>query len=116
MKQEIALKLLDECERLLDDIPAEKLSVWTLFANVNSIVARYETVECLIHINFVNGTATQGMCILTDWEPGALALQSDEGEIPRIRLIFPEEYVDFMKEMSKILDVKYPTFPEEQDG
>lgn len=115
MKEELVLKLIDECERLFDEIPAEKLTVWTLFANINSIASQYDEVECLIHINFANGTATQGMCILTDWKPGALALQSDNGEIPKLRLVYPEEYLDFMKEMGSIMDVKYPDFPEEQE-
>ncbi len=115
MTQEIALKLIDECERLFNEIPAEKLSVWTIFANINSIASQYDSIDCLIHINFANGQATQGMCILTDWKPGAVALQSDQGELPKPRIIFPEEYVDFMNEMENILEVKYPGFPEEQE-
>ena len=115
MKEKVISELIDECGRLLETIPTEQLSVWSMFANVNSIASQYDNVDCLIHVNFTNGRANQGICILTDWKPGALALQSDDGDIPKLRLIYPEEYVEFMEKMERIFDVQYPTFPDSQN-
>ena len=109
-------KLIDEYERILDELSIEHLTVWNIFTRINSIASNYENVDCFIHINFANGSATQGMCILTDWEPVALALQSDDGDVPKLRIICPEEFVSFMEEMDSILEVEYPVFPEEQDS
>ena len=64
MKEKIVKELIDECSRLLETIPTEQLSVWSIFANINSIASQYDNVDCLIHVNFANGSATQGMCIL----------------------------------------------------
>lgn len=114
MKEKIVRELIDECDRLLENIPVEQLSVWSIFANINSIASQYDNVDCLIHVNFANGSVTQGMCILTDWKPGALALQSDDGGLPKLRLVLPEEYAEFMAQMESIFDVQYPVFPKDQ--
>lgn len=114
MQQKTVMKIVDECEDLLDRLSDEELTTWNLLVNINSIVSKYKGIDCLMHLNFANGNVTQCMCVITDWEPGAIAFQSDDGEFPRMRLIYPEEYIDFMKEMEPIFDIKYPTFPEEQ--
>ena len=114
MDQRIAMKIMDECGDLFDTLSDEELTTWNYLIAVNNIVSRYKGVHCLMHLNFANGNITQCMCVITDWEPGAIALQSDDGDLPKIRVVFPEEYSDFMKDMEPIFDAKYPKFSEEQ--
>jgi hypothetical protein len=115
MKQKIAMKIIDECGNLFDTLPSEELTTWNYLIEVNNIVSHYKGVDCLMHLNFANGNVTQCMCVITDWEPGAIALQSDDGDLPKMRVVYPEEYIDFMKEMEPIFDAKYPKFPDKQE-
>ena len=112
MEQKIAMRLMDECENLFDTLPDAELTTWNYLVKVNNIVSHYKGIDCLMHLNFANGNVTQCMCVITDWEPGAIAFQSDNGELPKLRLVLPEEYIDFMKEMEPIFDVKYPKLSE----
>lgn len=114
MKQEIVEKLIDEYSELFELLPVQQMTSWTLFAKMNEIASRYENVDCLMHVNFANGAVTQGMCVFTDWKPGALALQSDDGKLPKLRIIAPDVYASFMGKMEHILEAQYPEFPKEQ--
>ena len=114
MDQKIAMKIMNECGDLFNILPDEKFTTWNFLIEVNNIVSQYKGIDCLMHLNFANGGVTQCMCIITDWQPGAIAFQSDDGELPRMRIIYPEEYISFMKEMMPILDAKYPEFPADQ--
>ena len=113
MNQKTALKIMDECGELFDSLSNEELTTWNFLVCVNNIVSKYKGIDCLMHVNFANGSVTQCMCVITDWDPGAIAFQSDDGNLPEMRLIFPEEYVSFMKEMEPIFNTKYPEIPEE---
>lgn len=115
MEQKTAMKIMDECGNLFDTLPDEELTTWNFLIGVNNIVSHYKDIDCLMHLNFINGNVTQCMCVITDWKPGAIALQSDDGDLPKIRVIFPEDYIDFMKKMESIFDAKYPEFPAEQE-
>ena len=114
MEQKTAKKIMDDCGNLFETLSYEELDTWNFLIEVNKIVSNYKGVDCLMHLNFANGNITQCMCVITDWKPGAIAFQSDDGELPKMRLIFPEEYVVFMKEMEPIFDTKYPAFPNEE--
>ncbi len=115
MEQKIVMKIIEECGDLYDTLPNEQLTMWDYFVNVNNIVGRYDGVDCLININIENGNMTKGICVITDWKPGALAFQSDEGELPKMRVVYPEEYMEFMMSLEPILDAKYPAIPGDQE-
>ena len=115
MEQKMVLKIMEECGELYDTLPDDASATWTFFIKVNEIVSKYKGVDCLMHVNFANGGVTQGMCVITDWKPGALAFQSDDGVLPKIQLIFPEDYVSFMEEIEPIFEVQYPEFPKDQE-
>lgn len=115
MKQRMVEKLINECAALYDSIPMEELNVWNYFVSVNNIVSDYEGLECLMNLNFSNGGITNGICVITDWEPGALVFQSDDGSIPKMRVVFPEEYEDFMGALEPIFTAEYPSISEDQD-
>ena len=115
MEQKLALKLMDECGNLFDTLSDEEFTTWNFLREVNNIVSQHKNIDCLMHVNFANGGITQCMCVITDWQPGAIAFQSDDGDIPKMRLIFPEDYVAFMKEMMPIFEAKYPEFPKDQE-
>ena len=114
MEQKIVKKIMDDCENLFETLSYEELNTWNFLIEVNNIVSNYKGIDCLMHLNFANGSVTQCMCVITDWKPGAIAFQSDDGELPKMRLIFPEEYITFMTEMEPIFDTKYPVFPNEE--
>ena len=113
MEQRTAMKIMEECDNVLDALPDEEFTTWNFLVQLNSIVSKYKGVDCLMHLNFANGNVTQCMCVVTDWKPGAIAFQSDDGEMPRVRVVYPEEYVDFMNEVEPIFDTEYPPFPED---
>ena len=113
MNPNIVLKIMDECGNLFDTLPDDRLTTWNFFIEVNNIVSKHKGVDCLMHINFLNGSIVQGMCVITDWKPGALVFQSDEGELPVARVIHPDEYESFMKEILKFIDANYPALPTE---
>lgn len=115
MEQKTAIKIMKTCGNLFDTLSDQELNTWNFLIEVNNIVSHYSGIDCLMHLNFANGNVTQCMCVITDWKPGAIAFQSDDGELPKMRLIFPEEYITFMKEMEPIFDAKYPIFPTEQE-
>ena len=115
MEQKTAIKIVDECENIFKTLSSEEFTTWNFLAEVNNIVSHHKGVDCLMHLNFANGNITQCICVITDWKPGAIAFQSDDGELPKMRLIFPEDYFAFMKDMEPIFDTKYPSFPEEDD-
>lgn len=115
MTSKRALKIIKLIENLFDTLPDEQLSPWNFFVEVNNIVSQQDGIDCLININFANGGVTQGICVLTDWEPGAVVLQSDDGSMPKLRVVFPEEYVSFMEYMRPIFEAQYPEFPKEQE-
>ena len=115
MEQKTAMKIMDECGNLFDTLSDNEFTTWNFLREVNNIVSHYKGVDCLMHLNFANGGITQCMCIITDWQPGAIAFQSDDGEIPKMRVIFPEDYADFMSKMAPILDAEYPEFPTDQE-
>ena len=93
MIDKTTMKLIEEFEKLYD-IPAEKFTTWNFLVSVNEIVGRHENLDCLIHTNFINGNITQALCVITDWEPGAIVFQAEDGEIPKLRIVFPEEYLN----------------------
>lgn len=114
MEQKDAMKIMDECKNLIDTLSDEELTTWNFLVEVNNIVSKYKGVDCLMNVNFANGNVTQCICVITDWEPGAIVFQSDDGELPLMRAVFPEDYIDFMKDMEPIFDIKYPELPEEE--
>ncbi len=114
MEQKTVIKIMDECGNLFDTLPDKELTTWNFLVGINNIVSNYKEIDCLIHSNFANGIITQCICVITDWKPGAIAFQSDEGELPKMRVVYPEDYIDFMKDMEPIFEVKYPEFPVDQ--
>jgi cell division protease FtsH len=106
-------KIIDECDKLFDELSDEELTTWNYLIGVNNIIYHYKGMDCLMHFNFANGNITQCICVITDWKPGALVFQSDDGNLPKMRIVFPEEYIEFMKSMEPIFDVDYPDFPED---
>ena len=114
MAPKVINKIIDECEQLLDTIPIQKLTVWNFFRKVNDIVGLHKGIECLINVTIYNGNIVKALCVITDWKPGALVFQSDEGEPPKMRLVYPEEYVAFMEKVMPIFDTTYPPIPEDQ--
>lgn len=109
-------KLIDECGALFDTLSDEELTTWNFIKEVNDIVAKYKGIDCLTNFNFANGNIIQCMCIITDWQPGALVFQSDDGNIPIMRLVYPEEYEEFMNQVQPIFNSEYPKIPDEQSG
>ena len=109
-------KIINECSNLYDTLPPEQLSTWNVFVSANNIAAKYDNVECMMNLTFGNGDVTQGICVITDWEPGALLLQSDDGSIPKLRVVFPEEFAEIMLMLEPIFTAEYPPVPKEQDG
>lgn len=115
MEQKTAMKILKECGALIDTLPSERFTAWDFLVEANAIISKHKGVDCLMHVNFVNGNVMQCMCIATDWEPGAIVFQSDDGEVPMARIVYPEEYEDFMNEIKPIITADYPKMPEETD-
>jgi len=109
-------KIMNECGELFDILSDEELTTWNFLKEVNEIVSKYKEIDCLTNFNFANGNIIQCMCIITDWKPGALVLQSDNGDIPMIRLVYPEEYVEFMSKVEHIFNADYPEMPDDQKG
>ena len=110
------IKIISECEKLYDILTDEELTTWNFLNEVNNIISKYKGIDCLINFNFANGTIVQCMCIITDWQPGALVFQSDDGNIPIMRLVYPEEYEEFMNQVQPIFNSEYPKIPDEQSG
>ena len=115
MESKLAIKIMEECGRLFDTLPDERFNTWDFLFEVHKIVSKYKGLDCLMNVSFGNGNITKALCVITDWKPGAIAFQSDDGKIPKIRVICPEEYKEFMTEAITILDPDYPEFPEEQE-
>mgnify|MGYP003302277776 CR=1 FL=1 len=113
MDAKLVHKIIDECKDMRDAFSDGQLTTWDFFVNVNEIVSEYadEGVECLMNVNFANGSVIQGLCVITDWQPGALAFQSDEGEAPHLQVIFPQDYEAFMESIKPFLFTEYPKFP-----
>ena len=109
-------KIMDECGSLFDTLSDEELTTWNFINEVNNIVSKYEGIDCLTNFNFANGKIIHCMCIITDWQPGALAFQSDNGDIPMMRLVYPEEYAEFMSKVEPIFNTDYPEIPADQMG
>ncbi|MBE6160321.1 MAG: hypothetical protein E7157_04675 [Lactobacillales bacterium] len=107
-------EIINECDLLFDTLSNEELTTWNFLKEVNNIVSKYKGIDCLTNFNFANGNIIQCMCIITDWQPGALVFQSDNGDIPMMRLVYPEEYVEFMNKIQPIFDSDYPDIPEDQ--
>lgn len=107
-------KIIDECGKLFDTLTDEELTTWNFLNEVNNIVSKYEGIDCLINYNYANGSIIQCMCIITDWNPGALVFQSNDGDIPVMRVVFPEEYVEFMSKVEHIFNSDYPEIPADQ--
>lgn len=105
---------MDECGRLFDILSDEELTTWNFINEVNNIVSKYEGIECLTNFNFANGKIIHYMCIITNCKPGALAFQSDNGDIPMMRLVYPEEYAEFISKVEYIFNTDYPKIPAEQ--
>lgn len=115
MEQRIVKKIMDECEALFDTIPNEQFTTWNFLVNVNRVVSEHEGIDCLMNVTFDNGGVGKALCVITDWNPGALAFQSDDGELPKMRVVFPEEYAAFMEEVEPIFEAQYPAFPKDQE-
>lgn len=109
-------KLVAECEVLFDTLSDEELTTWNFLREINNIVTKYKGIDCLTNFNYVNGNITQCMCIITDWQPGALVFQSNDGDIPIMRVVYPEEYIEFMEKMESLFNFEYPEIPKEQIG
>jgi len=107
---------MNECEKLYDILSDDEFTTWNFLNEVNKIVSKYNGLDCLMNFNFVNGNIVQCICIITDWIPGALVFQSDDGDIPLMRIVFPEEYADFMGKVQHLFDFDYPKIPKEQIG
>ena len=116
MEAKKIIKIIDECEKLYDVLTDEKLTTWNFLNEVNNIISKYKGIDCLINFNFANGNIVQCICIITDWTPGALVFQSEDGNIPVMRVVYPEEYVDFMNKVQHIFNSDYPEIPKEQLG
>ena len=56
------------------------------------------------------------MCIITDWQPGALVFQSYNVDIPMMRLVYSDEYTKFMNEVGPIFNTDYPEIPVDKIG
>ena len=113
MELNLIRDIIEECKSMRDMLPDSQNTLLDFFIGVDEIVSEYanEGVDCLMNINFKNGTVTQGLCLITDWEPGALAFQSDEGGPPEMRVIFPQDYESFMESVAPIFAAEYPKFP-----
>ena len=109
-------KIIDECGELFDELSDEELTTWNFISEVNNIVSKHKNLDCLTNFNFANGNIIQCMCIITDWKPGALVFQSDDGDLPTMRVVYPEEYGEFMKKMESVFNAEYPKIPEDQLG
>lgn len=112
MKAEVAIQLIDTISEMLNTIQASELNTWSLFVKTNSIVSTFDDLDCLMSINFANGLVCQGLCVITDGAPGLVVLKSDEGELPKVYTVSPEDTSKFMKSVEYILEPKYPELSE----
>lgn len=108
-------KLMNEWDKLIDTMNDEEFNTWNVFMAINHVASELQGLDCLMNMTFSNCVITQGICVITDWKPGAVVFQSDNGDIPKMRIVFPEEYVEFMKKVEPLFDVEYPEFPKEQE-
>ncbi len=116
MKYETADKVINSMLEMLDKMTESEMNTWTMFVKTNSVVSTFEELECLMNINFVNGTVSQGICVITDWTLGLVVLQSDNGELPKLYVVPPEETAEFMTKIESLLEPKYPQIPHNQDS
>lgn len=116
MKYETADKVINSMLAMLDKMSESEMNAWTMFVKANSVVSTFEELECLMNINFVNGSVSQGICVITDWTPGLIVLQSNDGELPKMYVVSPEETAKFMTEIEPLLEPKYPRIPHAQDS
>ena len=91
----------------IDTIPEEKLTAWNVLVKTNDVVSKYKGVETLMHMNFVNGSMVRAMCVMTDWKPGLLVLQSEDGALPYLRAVDPEETAEFMEKIESLFNTQY---------
>ena len=110
---EIMKKSEDVLDSIIDRMPEGtplNFATWDYLNAVNGIISEYDNLDCLINVNFGNGSVMQAFCLITDWTPGggAIALRSNDGEFPSFHIIYPEDYLDFIDEVKPIFDTDYP--------
>lgn len=100
---EIIIKLAEQIEET-DDL-------FAIFNKINTISTAYQNVFTRININYINGTAIQGICLVSDWKPGAIVFVSKEGERPYCKIIEPHEFFGFMDDtFYEIFEMEYPEY------
>lgn len=105
--------IMDEYEKILDECDKNDLNTDYLFSMINKIASNYKNIDSILNVTYQNGVISQGICLITDWEPGALVFQSEDGKLLRIRVILEDEYNKFMLDNQEVLYPNIPELPEE---
>lgn len=90
----------------------KELTVQDVFRRVNGIASKYEGLDCVVNTDTRNGKFRRGICVVTNRVDFAYVWQSDDGDLPKLRVVPPMEYDEFMESMKPLLDFKYPPISE----
>ena len=77
-------------------------------------------MDCYTNLFYINGHAIDGICLITDGEPGGIVYHTPQCEkiklkIPPIfQLINPEEWDEWTKTYGSLFAPKFPPYIEEK--
>lgn len=104
---------MDEYEKILDKCTEKEINPSYLFSVINKIASNYKGIDTILNATYQNGALIQGICVVTDWEPGALIFQTEGGKLPHVRVLLEDEYTKFMIDNQEVF---YPNIPEIPEG
>ena len=89
-------------------------------STIKNIASKFEkeNVTCYTNLYYINGHPVEGICLLTDGEPGGIVYQTPQNDtetiaLPVFQLIPPEEWDEWIDMYGNLFTPQFPPYTEE---
>lgn len=121
MKYDTVIKIIDMMNKEVDKMTDKQiLDLEYQFSKLKNIASKFEheNVFCYINLYYVNGQAKNGICLITDKEPGGITYYTPQNSperisLPVFQLVYPEDWDEWLKNYGTLFDPEFPPYTEE---